>query len=151
MDTGQQAVREVLKTVEDPELPVSIVDLGIVENIDCGPELIKVVLTPTFSGCPALEHIRKLVIDALEEQFPGKRAEVNWSFTSSWTSQKISSDGEEALKTYGVALAANGVVHCPYCGSKHIVRDSPFGSSLCKEIYYCKHCKNPFEKMKHLA
>jgi ring-1,2-phenylacetyl-CoA epoxidase subunit PaaD len=151
MDTEQQFIYELLRKVEDPELPVNIVDLGIVETVRFGPDKIEITLTPTFSGCPALEHIRQLVLDVLREGFPGKSAEVSWSFKSSWTSQKISSEGEAALKNFGIAVADNGVVHCPYCASEHIVRDSPFGSSLCREIYYCSQCKNPFEKMKHLA
>ena len=151
MNAEQLEICEVLKTIEDPELPISIVDLGIVETIDCRENHMEIILTPTFSGCPALEHIRKLVLDALNDRFPGKPVKVSWNFTSAWTSRNISANGETQLKTYGIALADNGVVHCPYCGSKHIVRDTPFGSSLCRELYYCKHCKNPFEKMKHLA
>lgn len=146
-------VLQVLKGVEDPEMPISIVDLGIVEGVAVGEKgAVTVTLMPTFTGCPALEVIEKKVKDALKERLNVADVEVKWTFGGEWSTEKITEEGRVALKSFGIAVAPKpGKVECPYCRSHNVVRESAFGCSLCREIYYCNDCKNPFESMRRLV
>ena len=145
-------ILQKLKRVEDPEMPVSIMDLGIVRDVEVdGKGAVTVTLMPTFSGCPALEMIESRVKDALREQFDLPLVKVKWAFDGQWTADMITPEGKEALKAFGIALAqGDEKVQCPYCHSENVRRESFFGCSLCREFYYCKNCKNPFEKIKKI-
>jgi ring-1,2-phenylacetyl-CoA epoxidase subunit PaaD len=146
----EEKIYAVLKTIDDPELPISIVDLGIVKKVSVGKE-VEVILVPTFSGCPALEYMEQQVRDLLEQASNGMPVNVKWEIGGHWSVDRISPLGKESLRKYGISIAKGNMVHCPYCESGHNVKESSFGPSLCREIYYCKHCKNPFEKMRTLS
>lgn len=152
----------VLGTVLDPEVPaLSVRDLGIVRDvIDHGGEL-EVVLTPTYSGCPATEAIAQSVLSALAEQGLGP-ARATLRRAPAWTTDWISEDGKRKLREYGIAppgpvppaagvtirLARRETVACPRCGSTHTERLSAFGSTACKSLYRCVACREPFEHFK---
>jgi len=146
LDEG--AVRELLRTVVDPEIPtVSIVDLGMVERIEIGPERIEIELLPTFVGCPAQELIRSAVVEALAPS--GRGIVVEFSFRRPWTSDRITSQGRERLAATGFAPPAEPAdVRCPYCRSGRVAMDSAFGPTQCRSLFYCRDCRQPFEAFK---
>jgi ring-1,2-phenylacetyl-CoA epoxidase subunit PaaD len=154
---------EVLDTVLDPEVPaLSVRDLGIVRDvIDHGGEL-EVVLTPTYSGCPATEVIEANVLDALKLEGLGP-ARATLRRAPAWTTDWISDEGRRKLREYGIAppgptVPEEGVpirfvrrapgIDCPHCGSRHTERLSAFGSTACKAMYRCLSCREPFEHFK---
>jgi len=144
----EDAVREILRGVADPEIPaVSIVELGMVERIEVGPDVIEVELLPTFVGCPAQDLIRTTVIDALAPF--GRPTVVGFSFRVPWTSDRITDLGRERLTAAGFAPPADpSAVRCPYCRSGRVAMDSAFGPTQCRSLFYCRDCRQPFEAFK---
>jgi ring-1,2-phenylacetyl-CoA epoxidase subunit PaaD len=145
----EAAVRAALSEITDPEIPtISIVDLGIVHRADVGPDgTIRVELLPTFVGCPAIELIRLAVSDRLRSF--GRSVEVSVSFEVPWTSDRISPDGRERLRRSGFAPPGDiDAVRCPYCDSARVAMDSIFGPTLCRSLFYCRDCRQPFEAFK---
>jgi ring-1,2-phenylacetyl-CoA epoxidase subunit PaaD len=145
----EASIRAALVDVTDPEIPaISIVDLGIVHRAEIGPDgAIRVELLPTFVGCPAIEVIQSAVRDRL--QAFGRPVEVDVSFEVPWTSDRISANGREALRRSGFAPPGDlAAVHCPYCDSARVAMDSLFGPTLCRSLFYCRDCRQPFEAFK---
>lgn len=140
-----------LQGVTDPEIPVvSIVDLGLVEDVRLEGERVLVDLLPTFAGCPALSIIRGEVEKALKAA-GAPEAEVRFVLSPPWTTDRITPAGREALASFGIAAPSPEEVSCPYCGSQKTRRESSFGPTLCRQVYYCDACKNPFERMKPIT
>jgi ring-1,2-phenylacetyl-CoA epoxidase subunit PaaD len=142
-------VLAALSEVSDPEIPaISIVDLGIVHRAEVGQDgAIRVDLLPTFVGCPAIEVIRSAVSERLEAF--GRPVEVSVSFEVPWTSDRISPRGRERLSESGFAPPAEiDAVRCPYCDSSRVAMDSIFGPTLCRSLFYCRDCRQPFEAFK---
>ena len=158
---------QVLGGVLDPEVPaLSVTDLGIVRDvIDHGEEL-EVVLTPTYSGCPATEAIEQSVLTAIAAEGLGP-ARATLRRAPAWTTEWISEDGKRKLREYGIAPPHSVVpaqagtqririvrrtpeqpIPCPHCGSTHTERLSAFGSTACKAMYRCLACREPFEHFK---
>ena len=139
------AIRAVLETVMDPEIPVvSVVDLGIVRDVreDC------VTITPTYSGCPATEVIERSIREALDAAGYGA-VKVETALSPPWTTDWISDKGKAALQAYGIAppeLAKSAT--CPQCGSSDTEEVSRFGSTPCKAQWRCKACLEPFDRFK---
>jgi ring-1,2-phenylacetyl-CoA epoxidase subunit PaaD len=163
--TRVEAAWAVLSGVPDPEIPVlSLRDLGIVrEVLDHGQEL-EVVLTPTYSGCPATEVIAQSVQEAVDAAGLGP-ARVTQRLAPAWTTDWISADGLRKLREYGIAPPGQGAaevqraqplrfrprsVACPRCSSTETERLSAFGSTACKALYRCLTCREPFEHFKPL-
>ncbi|MBP2258350.1 ring-1,2-phenylacetyl-CoA epoxidase subunit PaaD [Virgibacillus campisalis] len=153
-------VMEVLSTVKDPEIDsVSIIDLGMVENVICGDDkAVKVQLIPTFLGCPALDIIAQNVQTALEESLQLKDVEVEFLKEPHWTSERITELGRIRLKEFGIAppprklsMIGPWEVNCPYCDSPYTTMENIFGPTACRSILYCSSCKNPFEAMKPIS
>ena len=142
------AVRSVLATVTDPELPmISIVDLGMVGTVAVDAGAIQVEILPTFIGCPALELIRTDVADRL--RIFGQPVKILSSFSPPWSSERITPAGRAALAAAGIAPpAASGEVRCPWCGSAKVVMDNLFGPTQCRSLFYCRGCRQPFEAIK---
>ena len=155
-----------LDEVPDPEVPaLSVRDLGIVREVNEQGEALEIVLTPTYSGCPATEVIERSVLDAIEAAGLGP-ARVRLQRAPAWTTDWISDDGKRKLRDYGIAppgpVAADGAVPvrivgrradsvaCPRCGSPRTERLSAFGSTACKALYRCLACREPFEHFKPL-
>jgi ring-1,2-phenylacetyl-CoA epoxidase subunit PaaD len=168
--TRTERAWEVLGDVLDPEVPaLSVCDLGIVRDvIDHGAEL-EVVLTPTYSGCPATEVIEQSVLSAIEAEGLGP-ARATLQRAPAWTTDWISAEGKRKLREYGIApplhvipaeAGTQGVpirifgrkadtVACPHCGGSITERTSAFGSTACKSLYRCLACREPFEYFKPL-
>ncbi len=141
----------VLATVTDPEIPVlSIVDLGIVEAVSCRGGKVAVSLLPTFAGCPALELIRQAVSSQLRAA-GAEEVEVTFLTSPPWTTDRISKAGLRALASFGIAAPGDEAPSCPYCHSRRTRRESAFGPTLCRAVYYCDGCQQPFERIKPLV
>ena len=153
-----------LDAVPDPEVPaLSVRDLGIVRDVVDHGDALEIVLTPTYSGCPATEVIERSVLDAVDAAGLGP-ARVRLQRAPAWTTDWISEDGRRKLRDYGIAppgpVAADGAVPvrivgrradavaCPRCGSPRTERLSAFGSTACKALYRCIACREPFEHFK---
>jgi ring-1,2-phenylacetyl-CoA epoxidase subunit PaaD len=143
-----ESVRAVLATVHDPEIPtVSIVDLGLVHDIRISDDRIAVELLPTFVACPALEVIRSEVAAALAPV--GRPVEVSFTFAVPWTTERLTDAGRVGLRKAGIAPPAEpSAVRCPFCGSAQVAMDSAFGPALCRSLFYCRGCRQPFEAFK---
>jgi len=141
-------VRARLAAVHDPEIPtVSIVDLGLVHDIHVSDARITVELLPTFVACPALEVIRSTVVDALAVF--GRPADVTFTFAVPWTTERLTPAGAEGLRRAGIAPPAEpSEVRCPFCASARVAMDSAFGPALCRSLFYCRDCRQPFEAFK---
>ena len=156
----------VLHEVLDPEVPaISVTDLGIVREVIAHGDGLEVVVTPTYSGCPATEVIAQSISDALDAAGLGP-ARVTQRRAPAWTTDWITPEGREKLRAYGIAppgscaseatanvspirlMARN--VDCPRCGSAQTERLSAFGSTACKSLYRCVACREPFEYFKPL-
>jgi ring-1,2-phenylacetyl-CoA epoxidase subunit PaaD len=150
----------VLRQVPDPEVPVlSVCDLGIVREVAVQGTAVEVVLTPTYSGCPATEVIAEQARAALEAAGLGP-VRVTQQLAPAWTSDWISDAGREALRRYGIAPPGRCAdaaaplrlmarqVPCPRCGSAQVERLAAFGSTACKALYRCLACREPFEHFK---
>ncbi len=153
-----------LDKVPDPEVPVlSVRDLGIVRDVLERADGIEVVLTPTYSGCPATEVIAESVRQALVDAGLGP-VTVSHRWAPAWTTDWISAEGRRKLQAYGIAppsgttamapVAVGTIrirplgVACPRCGSDQTERLSAFGSTACKALYRCLACREPFEYFK---
>ncbi len=156
---------EVLATVLDPEVPaLSLCDLGIVRDVQARGDDLEVVLTPTYSGCPATEVIERSVLEAIDAAGLGP-AYVTMQRAPAWTTDWISEEGRRKLREYGIAPPGRSLpvpgtgelhgqarcerAHCmPHCGSSNTERLSAFGSTACKALYRCMSCREPFEHFK---
>jgi ring-1,2-phenylacetyl-CoA epoxidase subunit PaaD len=137
-----------LATVHDPEIPtVSIVDLGLVHTVRVDADRIAVELLPTFVACPALDVIRSMVADAVGVL--GRPVDVSFTFAVPWTTDRLTPVARVALGRAGIAPpSAPSAVRCPYCASGNVAMDSAFGPTLCRSLFYCRECRNPFEAFK---
>ena len=142
---SRAAIQAVLDTVMDPEIPVvSVTDLGIVRDVSDQ----RVLITPTYSGCPATDVIERTIREALDAA--GYRdVLVETTLSPPWTTDWITQRGKDALRDYGIAppdLAKE--VACPQCGSTDTEEVSRFGSTPCKAQWRCKACLEPFDRFK---
>ena len=142
------AVGALLATVHDPEIPtVSIVDLGLVHGIRIADGRIAVELLPTFVACPALEVIRSDVLGALAGL--GRHVDVSFTFAVPWTTDRLTDAGRSGLRRAGIAPPAEPAdVRCPFCASAAVAMDGLFGPALCRSLFYCRACRQPFEAFK---
>jgi ring-1,2-phenylacetyl-CoA epoxidase subunit PaaD len=155
---SREAVWEALAEVPDPEIPVlSVVDLGLVHAVELDGERLRVELLPTFVGCPALELIRQSVAERLAGMAP--RVEVEMTFEVPWTSERITADGRRKLRESGFAppggsrplfatIPVRPSAACPWCGSADTTLENLFGPTLCRSVFWCNRCRQPFEQFK---
>jgi ring-1,2-phenylacetyl-CoA epoxidase subunit PaaD len=154
-----QQIMKALQKVKDPEIDsVSIIELGMLKSYEFTDSSITIHLLPTFSGCPALEIIRKNVTNAIQEIKGITNIDVQFHHHPPWTSDRVTEAGRIKLKEFGIAppprlLSENGEwqVDCPFCESTYTTLDNLFGPTACRSILYCKSCKNPFEAMKPMS
>jgi ring-1,2-phenylacetyl-CoA epoxidase subunit PaaD len=152
----ESAVWAALHDVHDPEIPaVSVVDLGVVRSVRATVGQVSVELLPTFVGCPAIDVMRDAVEHRLREFAADVRVDI--SFAEPWTSDRITPEGHRALRDSGFAppppaddrqLPLLPVAECPYCGSRDTRIENAFGPTLCRAIYHCAACSQPFEQFK---
>jgi ring-1,2-phenylacetyl-CoA epoxidase subunit PaaD len=145
----ESVVWAALHDVHDPEIPtISVVDLGVIRGVSVGESSVRVELLPTFVGCPAIDVLQ----DSISERLRGFADEVrvDISFAEPWTTERITDAGRAALKLAGFAPPPGDdlVAECPYCSSRNTRMDNLFGPTLCRAIYYCRDCRQPFEQFK---
>ncbi|HNQ26979.1 MAG TPA: phenylacetate-CoA oxygenase subunit PaaJ [Aquaticitalea sp.] len=154
-------VLSILQSISDPEIPVlSIMDMGVVRSAVVENGMIKVQITPTYSGCPAMDVIGDDIKSALKKA--GYTADVELVLSPAWTSDMINEEGRKALEKYGIAppldvisdkkalLGNEKIVKCTNCGSTNTKLVSQFGSTACKAQFQCNDCLEPFEYFKCL-
>jgi ring-1,2-phenylacetyl-CoA epoxidase subunit PaaD len=155
-----EAVWAALAEIPDPEIPViSLVDLGVVRDVQVEGEHVRVEFTPTFLGCPALEVMRRAMEDTVASL--GGEAEVAVIQDDSWSTDRISPAGREKLREAGFAPPApraagattlvqlqSKAFRCPYCGSNETRLENIFGPTPCRSIRWCESCRQPFEQFK---
>ena len=155
-----KAVEAEIKNIPDPEIPVlTIEDLGIIRKIESNAEHLEVTITPTYSGCPAMEHIEKQIHEIAKEH--GFTSLVKTVLSPAWTTDWLSEDGKRKLFEYGIAppekssvnkgllmLAEDKLIKCPQCKSFNTEMISQFGSTACKALYKCNNCLETFDYFK---
>ena len=155
-------IKKVISDIPDPEIPViSIKELGVLRNIFYKEDSLKVVITPTYSGCPAMDRFQKDIVEKLE-LLKVKSYEIKMQFDPAWTTDWITEEAKEKLRNYGIAPPAHKTkdknillgkkqrVECPRCKTKETELVSQFGSTACKAMYRCISCLEPFEYFKCL-
>ncbi|MBS0277900.1 MAG: phenylacetate-CoA oxygenase subunit PaaJ [Proteobacteria bacterium] len=137
-------VLEILSYVPDPEIPcVSVVDLGIVRDVRDDA----VIITPTYTGCPATLAI-EADIRAVLDKAGLSALKIETVLTPPWSTDWISAEGREKLRAYGIAPPLRTAPQCPRCGSAHTEELSRFGSTPCKSLHRCLDCREPFDRFK---
>ncbi len=155
----------LLESVCDPEIPVvSLREMGVLRDVRTGPDGLEVVITPTYSGCPAMEQMSDDVLSALRQA--GWQAKVRTQLAPAWSTDWITPEAIDKLKAYGIAPPArchqragenilqfaattvSAVVACPQCESLNTTETSHFGSTACKALYKCLDCMEPFDYFK---
>lgn len=154
-------IKELLDEVKDPEVPVlSVNDLGIIRDIKVEKDQVEVVITPTYSGCPAM-HVIKVNIQLKLLEHGYKNVLVRQVLSPAWTTDWMTEAGKQKLKAYGIAPPNSSQavcepklfqeeegVECPRCNSYNTRRVSEFGSTACKALYQCNDCMEPFDYFK---
>ena len=165
--TRESAVWAALAEIADPEIPaISLVDLGVIRgfaftSMPDGGDRLTVELMPTFVGCPAIDVMRQQIGERLTELSIADDIAVKLTFAEPWTSDRITPAGREALRLSGFAppvtigssfsgdsLTVLPIATCPYCASRNTTLENPFGPTLCRAIYHCADCRQPFEAFK---
>jgi ring-1,2-phenylacetyl-CoA epoxidase subunit PaaD len=157
---SEEQIWQWLEEVKDPEIPVlSIVDLGIVRSILINEGVINISITPTYSGCPAIDMINMDIRLKLMEHGI-KNLELKQTLSPAWSTDWMTEVGKEKLKAYGIAppnprqqfckeeMFQQEAVECPRCNSHHTELISQFGSTACKAMYRCLNCKEAFDYFK---
>ena len=157
----KKTIYAYLEEINDPEVPVlSIIDLGIVRDVKMNNEELEVIITPTYTGCPAMDMISATIKIQLAT-LGFKKVKITQVLSPAWTTEWMSEEGKRKLKEYGIAppnpkqqvcdqklFAEAEAVQCPHCNSYHTHRISEFGSTACKALYQCDDCKEPFDYFK---
>ena len=144
---NEQKIWSLLKNIPDPEIPViSIVDLGVVRKVKISDTELHIDITPTYSGCPALQMMQDEIGKTLEKQGIS-RYKINTVLRPAWTTDWINIEAKKKLKEYGIAPPEKKVL-CPQCNSRDVEVVSQFGSTACKALYKCNACLEPFDYFK---
>jgi ring-1,2-phenylacetyl-CoA epoxidase subunit PaaD len=168
---AERRIWEELAAIPDPEIPaIGLVDLGVIGSVTIGDDNVaRIELLPTFVGCPAIGVMQTEIERRIGALGVADDVEVRLSFDPAWTSDRITVHGHERLRLSGFAppapmppaepgkglaeldvLAVLPVAECPYCGSRNTTLDNPFGPTLCRAIYHCADCRQPFEQFKRV-
>jgi ring-1,2-phenylacetyl-CoA epoxidase subunit PaaD len=157
----EKKIWDLLGNVNDPEVPVlSILDLGIVREVAVNGNFVEVKITPTYSGCPAMDMIATNIrMELLAAGY--QNVSIENVLHPAWTTEWMTENGKQKLKAYGIAppnntqsvcsndlFAPNEAIQCPHCDSYNTKRISEFGSTACKSLFQCNDCKEPFDYFK---
>lgn len=161
MKTITPQITAILESVSDPEIPVlSIMDMGVVREVEVQERDVFIKIIPTYSGCPAMDTIADDIKAAFAKE--GYQAQVKLILAPAWSTDWITERGRKALEAYGIAaplteeadkealLGNKKIVKCPQCGSTHTRLVSQFGSTACKALFQCEACHEPFDYFKCL-
>ncbi|MFZ1530502.1 MAG: 1,2-phenylacetyl-CoA epoxidase subunit PaaD [Ferruginibacter sp.] len=157
----EKKIRDILSNIIDPEIPVlTLQDMGIIRQVSVTDNAVSVTITPTYSGCPAMDMITmQIKMELLAAGY--ENIEVVSVLSPAWTTDWMSEAGKQKLRSYGIAppntrqqvcsndlFAPNEAVQCPQCNSYNTILKSEFGSTACKSLYQCNECKEPFDYFK---
>lgn len=162
MKVTKESILEILQSVKDPEIPVlTVVDMGVVRDVIINDSQIHVKITPTYSGCPAMDTIAEdIKSELISKGF--EKVTVELVMSPAWTTAWLTEDARQKLEEFGIAPPVEGTgdkrelfskaveVACPQCKSKNTRLVSQFGSTACKAQYQCNDCKEPFDYFKCL-
>ena len=157
---SENEIWNILEEVKDPEVPVlSVIDLGIIRSVKTSAEKIDITITPTYSGCPAMDVIAMDIrLKLIEKGY--RNVSIHLQLSPAWTTDWMSEEGKQKLKAFGIAppnpkqqfcsseMFQQEVVQCPRCNSFHTELISQFGSTACKSMYRCLDCKEAFDHFK---
>jgi len=149
IEVTTSSIWELLKTIPDPEIPaVSIVDLGIVRNVEFDNNKLNITITPTYSGCPAFSFMKEEIIRHLETEGI-TNYQIDTALAPPWTTDWMSDEVKSKLKEAGIAPPSQEVA-CPQCDSQNVQVISEFGSTACKALYKCNDCIEIFHHFKQI-
>ncbi|MGH1362836.1 MAG: 1,2-phenylacetyl-CoA epoxidase subunit PaaD [Calditrichia bacterium] len=160
-DRNKAEIMRCLEEVMDPEIPViSLIELGVVRDIDITTDEIVISLTPTYSGCPAMKVMEEDILIRMKEK-GYENVRIKPVFSPAWTTDWMSDEAKRKLKEYGIAppgkvdaaaldpfKRTHRIISCPFCDSDKTHLKSEFGSTACKAMHYCDNCQQPFEHFK---
>ncbi|WP_395376231.1 1,2-phenylacetyl-CoA epoxidase subunit PaaD [Marinicella sp. W31] len=150
IDQNIETVWELLQQVTDPEIPVlSLLDLGVVKDVSVSDDAVTVIVTPTYSACPAT-FVMQQDIEHVLKKHGFESVTVKVQNFPAWTTDDITQAGRQKLEQYGIAPPQSGdkKIRCPQCQSEDVECISQFGSTACKALYRCKQCLEPFDYFK---
>ncbi|KYG73991.1 MULTISPECIES: 1,2-phenylacetyl-CoA epoxidase subunit PaaD [Roseivirga] len=152
MVISKSQIEEILDEVKDPEIPViSIADLGILRDVKVSDDgFIEVVITPTYTGCPAMMEIERDINNALKKEGIND-FKITTVLSPAWSTDLMTEEGKARLKEYGIAPpnpTNEEDIECPNCGSRNTKLLSQFGSTACKSLFKCNDCLEPFDYFK---
>jgi ring-1,2-phenylacetyl-CoA epoxidase subunit PaaD len=160
MEERKQAIWKLLEQVSDPEIPVlTVIDMGIIRGVNLEGDDLEVVITPTYSGCPAMDMLT-VDIKAILQENGFDHPKVTMTLAPAWSTDWMSEGGRRKLKEYGIAPPEGNIIdksvlfgeakkiQCPLCDSRNTRMVSQFGSTACKALYQCEDCKEPFDYFK---
>lgn len=160
MVINKENIIQLLREIPDPEIPViDIWELGILRDVNILDNKVEVVITPTYSGCPAMKQIEDDIVSKLQQNGI-QEVGVKMIYNPPWTTDWITDEAKEKLRKYGIAPPEKTSVDkaalmgkpkelaCPRCGSKNTQMISQFGSTACKALYQCQDCMEPFDYFK---
>lgn len=151
---------KALETIADPEIPtLSLVEMRVLRSVDVEGGTVHVVISPTFAGCPAMDHIRGEIRERLHA-IGAAAVEIETTYSPPWSSDMLEPAAREKLRAFGIAppppasgdlvTALELPVACPWCGAEKTRLENPFGPTLCRQIFYCDACRQSFERFKPL-
>jgi ring-1,2-phenylacetyl-CoA epoxidase subunit PaaD len=153
----ERQVWEELGKITDPEIPVlSLVEMKIIREVKVRDQEARVLISPTFVGCPALEYIKEEIRSRLSSLGCGS-VEIQTTYSPPWSTDMLDENVREKLRSFGTAPPARTTeipatltipAACPFCGSMNTHMESEFGATLCKQIFYCNYCRQSFERFK---
>ena len=153
---GESRVWDILSQVMDPEIPaLNVIEMGIIRRVELEPSGVTVTITPTYSGCPAMDMISREIDQALR-QAGFVQIKIKTTYAPPWTSDWLTSEARRKLVESGIAppppVGAPGdlPVACPYCGATKTELRSFFGCTACKSMHFCNACRQPFESFKSI-
>ena len=160
MVISESRIWTLLEEVKDPEVPVlSVIDMGIIRSVKTEADQIRITITPTYSGCPAMDIISMDIrLKLIEKGY--RNVIIQQSLSPAWTTDWMSENGKQKLKAFGIAppnpvqqfctseMFREESVECPRCHSVHTERISEFGSTACKALYRCLDCREAFDYFK---
>lgn len=161
MVVSKEEIWNYLSQIPDPDIPViSITDLGLVRDVEVCNSKVTVSVTPSYSGCPAMQLFKADIVSTLKTKGLND-VEVKTVYSPSWTTDWISDEAKEKMRKHGIAppekvsseksalfSESKKEIHCPWCGSKETQHTSQFGSTPCKALWFCNSCHQPFEYFK---